>query len=75
MDKQNLSSKECKFKDIYKMEKVEDVPWSFTSNDPEIMSEFYMVSIKIFDKAGETSRAQICRYKLKELDTCKQEKQ
>lgn len=72
MDKQNQA---CKFKDIYKMEKVEDIPWSFTSEDPEVMREFYMVCIKLFDKAGETARAQICRDKLNGVVICKQAKQ
>lgn len=68
MDKTDQVSNDCKFRDLYEIKTVEDIPFSFHSDDVEVLQEFYIIVIKILDEAGETARASICREKLQELE-------
>ena len=48
---------------------VDDIPYSIPHNlTNEQLVEFYMISIKILEEAGENERAKICREKLNALD-------
>lgn len=49
------------------MKSVEDIPEAYYTDDIEKLKEFYMVAIKILDKAGEKARADLCRLQLKNI--------
>ena len=54
---------------------VDDIPYSIPHNlTNEQLVEFYMISIKILEEAGENERAKICREKLNSLGSVQNSK-